>query len=75
MNEAILLVMADAFDADAERADAAQAEAGSPAIREYHRGQRNAYAHAAQRLRGIYQRTPAPPSAREAAETLIGEPR
>lgn len=67
MNEAILLVMADAFDQSAHVADEAQAAAGNSAAREYHRGQRNAYADAAKRLRGIYQRTPAPDNARESA--------
>lgn len=70
MNEAIFLVMADAFDKSAEAADEAQGGATTPGGREYHRGQRNAYADAARRLRVIFQRTPAPPSAHDAAETL-----
>lgn len=73
MNEAIFLVMADAFEKSAEEADGAQGGAKDPGGREYHRGQRNAYADAAKRLRAIFQRTPAPPSAREAAAVLSPE--
>ncbi len=71
MNETVLLVMADAFDASARASDEAQGAASSPTMREYHRGARNAYADVARRLRAIYDRTPAPPSAHDAAETLL----
>lgn len=67
MNEAIFLVMADAFDKSAETADEAQSGATSPTMREYHRGQRNAYADAARRLRAVFDRTSAPESAQRAA--------
>lgn len=72
MNEAILLVMADAFDRDAQGSDEAQGAALSPTEREYHRGRRNGYADCARRLRAIVEADPAPKSAQRSADAHHG---
>lgn len=57
MNEAILLILADAFDCSAQEADAerVKAQTGAGYAEAYHRGQRDAYNDVARRLRRIVE--------------------